>query len=523
MLTDIGRGIFHIAGGREEDDNIEDIVVKEKEQIDMIYSFHHYNYWMKGGVETGLVHRAKIFRDLGLDAKFVFATTFPEHNIWDEMQALGFIGSEVLWMYSFFTDSMPSPVTYTLEQLEKTFSGENYTFLREGNIAKFQFPDLNVYYIVYMTDEENNFVHRVVMISNGNLVRKDYYTCHRIYSEYYVPTEGQARLYLRRFFNEDGSAAYEELIDSNMVIYKFPDRMLYSREELVEYMMRCLQLTERDVVLIDGEWGIIDRAAFLQNSFPAKTGFVVHLNHSRYHDKQHILWNEVFEYAFSHPDKINFFITNTEMQSRLLREQLQYYKGIDARVETIPVASIDRIRVPDKKRKKHSLITAGRFQADKRTDWLIEAAVMAKKELLDLTLDIYGGGEEENQLRELIEKLDCSSYVHLCGFRKLDEIYQNYDAYVSASYGETFGITLLEAVGSGLPIVGFDRPYGIQNFVDEGENGFRITDMSAKGLADGIIRLFKDADLEAFRRHSYRKAEAYLETEVGKKWKEILS
>lgn len=186
--------------------------------------------------------------------------------------------------------------------------------------------------------------------------------------------------------------AYEELIDSNMVIYKFPDRMLYSREELVEYMMRCLQLTERDVVLIDGEWGIIDRATFLQNAFPAKTGFVVHLNHSRYHDKQYILWNEVFEYAFSHPDKINFFITNTEMQSRLLREQLQYYKGIDARVETIPVASIDRIRVPDKKRKKHSLITAGRFQADKRTDWLIEAAVMAKKELPDLTLDIYGGG-----------------------------------------------------------------------------------------------------------------------------------
>lgn len=43
--------------------------------------------------------------------------------------------------------------------------------------------------------------------------------------------------------------------------------------------------------------------------------------------------------------------------------------------------------------------------------------------------------------------------MHLCEFQKLDEIYQNYEAYVSASCGETFGITLMEAIGSVLPIV----------------------------------------------------------------------
>ena len=59
--------------------------------------------------------------------------------------------------------------------------------------------------------------------------------------------------------------------------------------------------------------------------------------------------------------------------------------------------------------------------------------------------------------------------------------------------------------------------------MNEGENGFKITDFSAKGLADGILRLFKESDLEAFRRHSYQKAEVYLEAEVEKKWREILS
>lgn len=113
--------------------------------------------------------------------------------------------------------------------------------------------------------------------------------------------------------------------------------------------------------------------------------------------------------------------------------------------------------------------------------------------------------------------------MHLCGFQNLDDIYQNYEIYVSASYGETFGITLLEAIGSGLSIIGFDLPYGMQVFVDEGKNGFKITDISAQGLADGIVRIFTEADLAAFQRHSYKKAEAYLEAEVGRKWKELLS
>ena len=46
----------------------------------MIYNFHHFYYWLKGGVETGQAYRARLFRELGLEAKFIFATTFPEKN-----------------------------------------------------------------------------------------------------------------------------------------------------------------------------------------------------------------------------------------------------------------------------------------------------------------------------------------------------------------------------------------------------------------------------------------------------------
>ena len=146
-----------------------------------------------------------------------------------------------------------------------------------------------------MVDDASDFVHRVVMISNGCILRKDYYTYCRIYSEYYVPVDNQAKLYLRRYYNEDGSTAYEELIDGEMEMYKFQDRLMDSTEELVEYMMSCLHFTDHDVVLLDGECGNIDRAAFLQNVYPAKTGFIIHTEHFLHRDEEHILWCNWFE------------------------------------------------------------------------------------------------------------------------------------------------------------------------------------------------------------------------------------
>lgn len=46
--------------------------------------------------------------------------------------------------------------------------------------------------------------------------------------------------------------------------------------------------------------------------------------------------------------------------------------------------------------------------------------------------------------------------------------------YISASGSETFGMILMEAVGSGLLIVGFDVPYGNQAFIDEGKTAIRF-------------------------------------------------
>ena len=120
--------------------------------------------------------------------------------------------------------------------------------------------------------------------------------------------------------------------------------------------------------------------------------------------------------------------------------------------------------------------------------------------------------------------------MRLCGQKNLDEVYKDYEAYLAGSTSEGFGLTLMEAVGSGLPIIGFDVRYGNPTFIDDGRNGYLIPvhdNMEKKErvqkLTECIVRLFTQADLEKFHKHSYEKAKSYLTEEVEKGWKSILS
>lgn len=69
--------------------------------IDMVYSFHHFYYWVRGGLEYAQAYRAKALRRIGVDARFVFTTMFPDTAIWQVMEEMGFLDSEVLWLNGF--------------------------------------------------------------------------------------------------------------------------------------------------------------------------------------------------------------------------------------------------------------------------------------------------------------------------------------------------------------------------------------------------------------------------------------
>ena len=206
----------------------------------MIYNINLGIGWASSGVEYAQSYRAQSFRNLHLDSKFIFTDMITYEHIEHMTKNIGFLDSEVIWLYMYFTNFKMTPVTYNDEDLVKTLPCLDYSYKREGKIGRYIFKGDGNFYTVYYTKEDSNLIHRVEIVSNGFLIRKDYFTYARLFSEYYAPLDNKAHLYLRRFFNDDGSLAYEEINDDDKVMYQFKDQIITSKEEFVAYFIKCL-------------------------------------------------------------------------------------------------------------------------------------------------------------------------------------------------------------------------------------------------------------------------------------------
>ena len=495
----------------------------------MIYNINLGIGWASSGVEYAQSYRAAMLRNIHQPAKFIFTDMISYEHIEHMTRNIGFLDSEVIWLYMYFTNFKMTPVTYTKDQLEKTFENKKYTYRRDGKIGRYIFEGNNNFYTVYFVKEDSDLVHRVEMVSNGFLIRKDYYTYARLFSEYYAPLDNKAHLYLRRFFNEDGSVAYEEINDDENVMYQMKDQILCSKEEFIQYFISSLNLTNKDIVILDRTTGV--GQAVLMSAKQARIGIVIHADHFSQENTNddYILWNNYYEYPFHMYKHVDFYIAATEEQSSLFVDQFQKYNHYTPKIYTIPVGSLKELKYPKQKRKPFSVITASRLASEKHIDWVIEATTIVHEKIPEITLDIYGQGGEKEKLEKQIKDANAESYIKLCGQQNLDEVYKNYEVYLSGSTSEGFGLSLMEAIGGGLPIIGFDVRYGNPTFIDDSKNGYLIeidenTSIREKidALADKLLQIFQEADLESFHQHSYEVASRYLTSEVEKKWIQVV-
>ncbi|HFR3425445.1 TPA: accessory Sec system glycosyltransferase GtfA [Streptococcus suis] len=484
--------------------------------------------WASSGVEYAQAYRAQLLRRKGVEAKFIFTDFFGQDNLADLTRNIGFEDDEIIWLYTFFTDQKVAPISYRLAQLLKDVAGKVTREERDGKIVRYFYDEEDFFLTAYLRQEDQDLVHRVEYVSRGMLIRKDFFTYMRSFSEYYTPRENRAHLYLRRYFNEDGSVAYEEVIDGENSVYRMSDAILSSKDEWIAYFMQQLQLTAQDIVILDRATGT--GQAVFANKGPARLGVVIHAEHYSPNSltDQTILWNNFYDYQFVHADSVDFFITSTQRQKEVLEEQFARYVGKVPRVLDIPVGSIDSVR-HSAKRKPYSIITASRLATEKHVDWLTKAVIAAKKHLPELTFDIYGSGGEQAKIEAIIKEHGAEDYIQLRGHQDLTDVYQNYELYLTASKSEGFGLTLLEAIGSGLPLIGFDAPYGNQTFIQHGVNGYLLSFPQVEDeqviIADycqAIRTFFEEDNRQAMQDASYQVASGFLTDEIEQRWLDLV-
>jgi glycosyltransferase involved in cell wall biosynthesis len=141
------------------------------------------------------------------------------------------------------------------------------------------------------------------------------------------------------------------------------------------------------------------------------------------------------------------------------------------------------VTVPDVK-PLGDLVTVGRLELVKNHRFLMEVLVAAKDAGSTLTLDIYGDGPCRKDLVRQAESLGLEGQVRFHGFRPdVRSFLPGYRCYVHSAIAEPFGLSILEAMAAGLPIV-TGNVGGISELCDEGvEARFWVLDDPASAAA----------------------------------------
>jgi glycosyltransferase involved in cell wall biosynthesis len=142
------------------------------------------------------------------------------------------------------------------------------------------------------------------------------------------------------------------------------------------------------------------------------------------------------------------------------------------------------------------VVSAGRMHQIKRYDLLIRAFGQLAEEFPDWQLRIYGDGGEAGKLRTLVTELGLTGRaLFMGGFSPIESEWAKGSIAAVTSSAESFGMTLVEAMRCGLPVVSTDCPVGPREILADGEDGFLVPNGEVEGIAWGLRRLMADEPL----------------------------
>jgi len=194
----------------------------------------------------------------------------------------------------------------------------------------------------------------------------------------------------------------------------------------------------------------------------------------------------------------------------LTRTEAEQYKGMgvdEDKIEIVPngidLSEYDNLPERGEFRRKHSIrddekiiLYLGRIHKIKGIDLLVKAFTDLIKKLGDVRLVIVGPDDGFlSTLKKQIDGLKIDDKILLTGplyERDKLEVYVDADVYVLPSVYEIFGVTVLEALACGTPVIVTDR-CGIADIVDD-KVGYEV-EYDKDQLRDAIFKVLSDEEL----------------------------
>jgi 1,2-diacylglycerol 3-alpha-glucosyltransferase len=155
----------------------------------------------------------------------------------------------------------------------------------------------------------------------------------------------------------------------------------------------------------------------------------------------------------------------------------------------------------------------GRLAPEKNLSYLAEAVALFMKREPNARFLVVGGGPSEDDLKKVFERHGISERLILAGKqmgRALADAYNAMDVFAFASFSETQGMVLAEAMAAGLPVVALNAS-GVREVMRDRVNGFMLEkSASARRFADQLTKLKKEpARLKAYSAEARNTAELF--------------
>ncbi|SHM19371.1 Glycosyltransferase involved in cell wall bisynthesis [Xylanibacter ruminicola] len=182
------------------------------------------------------------------------------------------------------------------------------------------------------------------------------------------------------------------------------------------------------------------------------------------------------------------YISRVDCVVTLTNRDAESWRKVNNNVVVIPNFVIKEFDVHSSLNNKNAIFV-GRFDYQKDVSTAIKIWSIVRKKHPEWTLNIYGSGDQEGIVRKMAEEQE-GIVVHNPS-NNIWKCYEDSSFLISTSVFEPFGLVLVEAMASGLPVVAFDCPYGPSSIIENDVSGFLISQHSLYDFSEKIMLLIE--------------------------------
>lgn len=461
------------------------------------------------GVEHAQFYRAKRFDAAQLPYRFVFTELVPELH--EAMTAWHLTDAQVINMWAYFVFgwlTKSAPATQTARDKVIIDETDTHRLKTTWTSSGMKIVETLVKYPSKKQD--------ILLVSTARVELFD------------------AKSGVRKVMYQILDDPHRTNVISNIHLFDELGQHLFFRNEVLLQRYFFAQLDKafggQSVFIIDrGEAS--EAALYYHKLSNSKVIDVIHADHlSDRDDPKRPLWNNYYEYLLTHLDCVDRVVVATDLQRDDL---LKDFPKAGHKFVTIPVGGVRDKGTPQPlaqpMKASLKLLTMSRLATEKHIDLVIKAVAQLHETGVAVQFDIYGQGSETEKLQALIDSLQATEYVSLKGLtQEAQQVYPQYNAFVSASFSEGFGLTYIEALNAGLPVVTFKARFGALALIKDGENGFlqafKRDDeaFNVLQLVNGLKRLLA-ADWPAIQQNALHSVSDYADSHISAAWRRLIN